>query len=1060
MIYLSTELTTLKILLSICLLLTVKILSAQPYYFKHYQVENGLSNNSVFASVQDHNGFMWFGTKDGLNRFDGYSMKNYRRDPANPKSLGNDKIFALCSSKATGLWIGTENGLYNFNPLTESFRMIEGTFELGIGALQIDAAGRIWGLAGNKVIRYDPLQNHFGFVSMGSQTQATTIFCRKNGAVMVTSSDGHILVYDEKKKSFNTRFKAGNSKLGYVTALSETNDQHLVVGTSDQGIKLFNLKTNVLRNLITYNEDKTHIYVRAIQNLNHEFWIGTESGVYLYDHDKKTTVHLQKQNSDPYTLSDNAIYTVSKDRDGGIWMGTFFGGVNYYAASSSKFTKYFPAQSENAISGSAVREIVKDRNGDLWIGTEDAGLNLLNTKTGRFTTFLPTGSKYSIAHSNVHGLLANGNQLWIGTFQHGLDLMDINTGLVTKHYQPGVGSSLKSNFILSLCKTRSNELIVATTHGIYQYNPKKDDFEAIPGLPFLFYNNVIEDSNGTIWAGTYNDGLISFRLGEHTYKNYRYVAKDSGSLPRNIVNGIFEDSKKNIWVATDGGGLALLRKNRSGFQSFSVEDGLPSNYLFRILEDEDHNLWISSSKGLFRFDPMKRTIKNFTQSDGLLTDQFNYNSAFKDANGRMYFGSLKGLISFQPAQLKTTSETAPIFLTGFHIDNSGSKIEQAISKQSILYTKKITLRHDQSSFSIDFAALSYFSPEKTEYAYKMKGLYNNWEYLKTNRKVYFTKLAPGDYVFQAKAMINGSKEWSKDNIALHIIILPPFWETPLAYFLYALATLSLLGFFIWSYHRRTVHKNNRRMELFKHKKEKEIYQAKIEFFTNVAHEIRTPLTLIKGPMEKLIKNAEATPSMEKNLKTMNRNTDRLISLTNQLLDFRKTEVDGFSLNFVNADIPELLREVALQFQFEAETKNIDFETIVPEQPLYAYVDVEAFYKIISNLVDNAIKYGRSKLSVRLNVEEGEDRFTIRVINDGSKIAPEIKDKIFEPFFRARESEMKQGTGIGLSISKSLAELHSGTLHFDDGDPDFNIFVLGLPIHQSMEFNLKGKWKKR
>lgn len=1062
LIYLSNEPTTLKILLFIFLLLTANILYAQPYYFKHYQVENGLSNNSVFASIQDHHGFMWFGTKNGLNRFDGYSIKTYRNDPENPKSLGNDKVFSLCRDKASGLWIGTENGLYRYDPVNETFKIIKETSDLGIGMLGMDMEGNLWGLTGDRVFSYNPHKNSFAFISMGTLSQATSIYCRKNGQVLMTSPEGNISMYDKKTRSFKIRYlheKGNKGEMGWISAISETDDQKLLLGTTDQGIKLFDLRTNVLKNLITFNKDKTHIYVRAIQDLNNEFWIGTESGVYIYHHRKGTISHLQKQYNNPYTLSDNAIYTVCRDKDGGIWMGTYFGGVNYYSAQSSIFTKYFPGPHDNAISGSAVREIVKDRYGNLWIGTEDAGLNKLNPKTGKFTAFFPTGSKYSIAHSNIHALLADGDQVWVGTFQHGLDLMDIHTGLITRHYQAGAGNSLKSNFILNIYKTRANEIIVATTYGIYHYNRKKDDFDAIPGLPYFFYNNIIEDSSGTIWAGTYNDGLLSFRLGDSTYKNYRHDARDKNSLANNIVNGIFEDSRKNIWIATDGGGLSLLHKDKSGFKSYTVADGLPSNYLFRIQEDEDYKLWISSTRGLFRFDPLKKTIKTYTRSDGLLTDQFNYNSAYKDTDGRMFFGSLKGLVSFQPAQLKTTSKTAPIFLTGFQIDNTGSRNEDTVLNKSILYTREIKLNHNQSSFSIDFAALSYFSPEMTEYAYKMSGLYSNWEYLKTNRKVYFTKLAPGTYIFQAKAMISGSSEWSKDNIKLYITVLPPFWETPLAYLVYGLFILCIVTFLIWQYHRKTVLKNNRRMELFEHEKEKEIYQAKIEFFTNVAHEIRTPLTLIKGPMEKLIKNANEFPVMEKNLKTMNRNTDRLISLTNQLLDFRKTEIHGFSLNFVKANISELLMDIALQFQFAAENKNINYETILPEQQLYAYVDVEALYKIMSNLVDNAVKYGKSELKVSLNIDKGKDQFIIRVLNNGCKIAPELKNKIFEPFFRAREAEMKQGTGIGLSISKSLAELHRGHLYLDEGDPDFNIFVLRLPIHQTMEFNLKGKWKK-
>jgi signal transduction histidine kinase/ligand-binding sensor domain-containing protein len=1041
------------------------MLQAQPYYFKHYQVENGLSNNSVFANVQDHHGFMWFGTKDGLNRFDGYSFRTFRHDPAHPGSLGNDKIHALLSDKTAGLWVGTDRGLYQFDPLKETFNPLKETLQMPINSLQIDPDGDLWILSSGRVYTYNLRRKMFSSVKLEDSFVANTIYCRPNGQVLITSTDARIAAYSKSSHAFVTfhEFNAGrHHPIGNISAITETNDQQLLIGTSNKGIKLFNLKTKTLKELITRNKDKTNIFVRDIQVFNdHEFWIGTESGLYLYNHSNGKITNLQKQFSNPYSLSDNAIYALCRDREGGMWMGTYFGGINYYSSQSSIFTKHFPRQQQNSITGNDVREICKDINGNFWIGTEDAGLNKLNPATGHFTAFYPNGSRHSIAHSNIHGLLANGSELWISTFENGLDIMNIHTGKVIKHYQEGKGNSLKSNFVLTMYKTKAGKILLATTTGIYLYNPAKVDFDAVPNIPRYFFNSIFEDSKGTIWAGTFSDGLFSFKLGSGHHQQYKNNVKDKNSLANNTINCIFEDSRKNLWVSTDGGGLSLFDQQKSTFKTYNTDDGFPSNFLFRIEEDHDYKLWISSTRGLIRFNPLDKKLKVYTKADGLLTDQFNYNSSFKDVDGRMYFGSLKGMISFQPEQLHTTSKTAALFLTGFQIDNTGSKNknENAILKHSILYTREITLQHDQSSFSIDFAALSYDSPEKTEYAYKMSGLYKEWEYLKTNRKVYFTKLAPGEYVFEAKAMVNGSIEWSKENIQLHITVLPPFWKTSLAYIGYAVLLISIITILILRYHRKTQYKNKRRMELFEHKKEKEIYQAKIEFFTNVAHEIRTPLTLIKGPMEKMIQSVKEVPHIEKNLKTMNRNTDRLLNLTNQLLDFRKTEIHGFSLNFVKANISELLQDIALQFQNAAEQKHIRFETILPPEKVFAYVDAEAFYKIMSNLVDNAIKYGNAEVKVILNIDEEQEQFYIRIRNDGKMIPIELKNKIFQPFFRAKEVETQLGTGIGLSISRSLAELHSGYLQLEESGPGYNVFVVCFPVHQTMGFNLEGKWKK-
>lgn len=1054
-----------KYIFLLILLLTARQLCAQSYYFKHYQVENGLSNNRIFCSVQDSAGFMWFGTKDGLNRYDGYSFKTYRHDNANPKSLGNDLIYYLLNENQSQLWVGTAKGLYSYNAIGESFTLIPGTRQMSIHYLANDADGNLWIAADYRLYRYNKKQRTLFAFKDKAPFDANAIFCASDNSIWISTVQGTIEKYNKKTQLFESHFilnKKDTGSAGAISTIRETTDHQFVIGTNTQGLKLFNTRTNAVKDLITRNADNTHIYVRdMIRFSDHEFWAGTESGIYIYNHNTGKITNLHKEYSNPYSLSDNAIYTLCRDKEGGIWSGGYFGGINYYSPQYSLFTKYFPMQHANSISGSHVREIQKDKNGILWIGTEDAGLNRLNLKTGIFSRFLPDGSKNSIAYSNVHGLLVDGNRLWIGTFEHGIDLMDINSGKIVKHYTAGEGNKLKTNFVITFYKTRAGDIILATTVGIYAYNRKTDDFDLIDGLPVTFYNSILESKDGTIWAGSFSEGIFTFKLNKKGFKNYRTNEGRLNRLSHYTVNSIFEDSRKNIWVTTDGGGLYQYDTIKLSFRHYAAKDSFPSNFLFRIEEDENQKLWISSSLGLIHFDPRNGAVKSYSQADGLLTNQFNYNSSFKDTDGRIYFGSLSGLISFLPLQFRAKTYNAPVYLTSFNIENEKKDIKQRdhpLSK-SILYTDTIILNNDQSSFSIDFAALSYFLPEMTEYAYKMRGLYKDWEYLKTNRKVYFTKLAPGDYVFEAKALVNGSKQWSEKNARVFIRILPPLWKSPGAYILYALLFSSLVYVLIINYHNRTVRKNQRRMEIFKNEKEKEIYEAKIEFFTNVTHEIRTPLTLIKGPMEKLIEQANVFPPIEKNLKVMDRNVERLFKLTNQLLDFRKTETHGFSLNFVKANITEIIKGVCLNFHTAAEQGGFVIETHLPAADFYAYVDMEALHKILSNLIDNGIKYGQSKVIVALNmVENADDRFRIEVSNDGKLISAALHQKIFEPFFRAKETEIKTGTGIGLSISKSLAELHNGTL-FMKLNNELNIFVVELPIHQRIEFNLNGKWKK-
>ncbi|MGM9477239.1 ligand-binding sensor domain-containing protein [Pedobacter sp. GSP4] len=1054
-----------KLFILFILVFSANLLLAQPYYFRRYQVENGLSNNTAFCSVQDQNGFMWFGTKDGLNRFDGYAFKTYRHDADQPGSLGNDLIYALHHDGNQTLWVGTNDGVYQYHPATEHFTPIASTKGMRIIDLGSDDKGNLWILSSFKIYLYHKSTKKTYAFTSNAPFDASSVAKLKNGSIWISTGRGTVEKYNAKYhnfQSFNINGKDKKAQYGWVAKIAETSKGELLIGTTNQGVKLFNPATLQSKNIVTLNSDQTPIFVRDIkQTAAHEFWIGTESGIYVYNDETEQVTHITKQYNNDYSLSDNAIYTICTDREGGVWTGSYFGGLNYYSSHTSLFTKYFPQKGSNAISGNDVREITRDNAGNFWIGTEDAGLNKLDINTGLFKHFLPDGKKGSISYSNIHGLLVDGDKLWIGTFEHGLDLFDLKSEKVIRHYQAGIGNSLRTNFIVTFCKTRAGEIIVATINGIYRYNRQRDDFDAIAGLPFIFYDSVTEDSEGNIWAGSFNDGLFRFSLSKPGFKNYRNNPVHTKSLGHNTVNSIFEDSGKNIWITTDGGGLCRYNKKTDDFTRFGVKNGFPSNYLFRVEEDAAHKFWISSTRGLIHFDPSTGSSKTYTRANGLLTDQFNYSSAYKDKDGRMYFGSVKGLISFNPKSFKTSSYETRVFLTGFQLNSSetGGKSAGFKLDKSIAYIDTIDLNYNQSSFSIDFAALSYLSPEMTEYAYKMTGLYKNWEYLKTNRKIYFTKLAPGKYTFEVKALVEGSNAWSTKNAKLLIRISPPFYLSSYAYLLYLLAAGSLIFFLVQRYHRKTALKNSRRMEVFEHEKQKEVYQAKIEFFTNVAHEIRTPLTLIIGPMEKLLKQANAVPAIEKSLRIMGRNTDRLLKLTNQLLDFRKTETSDFSLNFVKADISEILKDVYLQFQPAAEEKNIEYRIELPEEQLHAYIDVEAFYKIISNLTDNAIKYGKTTVVLRLENVAAEGKFKILVKNDGNRIPAELKDKIFEPFFRAKETEIQTGTGIGLSISKSLAQLHSGELYVDFNHHDFNIFVLELPVHQLIEFNLNGKWKK-
>jgi signal transduction histidine kinase/ligand-binding sensor domain-containing protein len=1021
-----------------------EILKAQPYYFTHYEVENGLSNNAVICMMQDHLGFMWFGTRDGLNRFDGLSYKIFRNDPSKKNTIGSNAIMSLSEDDENKIWAATEKGLFVFDEVTESFTQLK---DAGIGSvLQVKAHG--------DMVYYITLYTLYGYNKKTKKLkeftinkEVTSFDIQKDNSLWVSTSAGTIAKYNFSKNTFDTAYDvfrhSGYAVSRWIQSVYNVGDSLLLIGTSNQGLKLFDIKTFSYKDILTLNSDKTDIIVRDILAINKdEYWIATQSGIYILNIKTGVYFNLKKNYEDPYSLSDNIVHSLCMDHQGGIWAGTYFGGVNYYPKQNITFKKYFPETNENAISGNAVSDIKEDKNGMLWIATEDAGLNKFNPKTGHFINFNPEVNNQSVSYSNIHALLVDSNRIWVGTYLHGLDLLDLNGNRL--HNYNTTNTSFGSNFICALLKTSSGNIIAATDKGLYEYLPGTDNFELIKALPKAFFLTLREDDNDTIWAGTYGDGLYSYDISSGKINHYFFTVNHNRNIAANVINYIFYKDN-TLWCATEGG-LCSYQPEKKILKIFTTKDGFPADVVYAVTADDHNNLWVSTSKGLVRFNPVTENIKIFSKSQGLLTDQFNYRSACKDRSGNLYFGSVKGMISFDPDSIDANHFIPPIYITGFQVYNKDLPIDAEHSplKQSITFTKDITLQYNQSSISIDFAALNFSSPSTVAYAFKLEGLDKEWTYLKTNRKAYFTELPPGNYSFVVKNLDDKNEP---NNVAtLNIEILPPFWKTWWAYIIYASLILVIIFLVIKFFIDRSKARHKRKLEKLAFEKEKENYEDKINFFTNVAHEIKTPLTLIKGPMENIMDKIDELPSIKNSVQLMSRNTDRLMHLANQLLDFRKIETNSLMLNFAKTNVRTILYDHYLRFKAVAAQKNIEI-CFDANDDLLAYADEEALNKIISNLMDNAIKYAGLKVNVTLSYGSSDQSwYQIIFKNDGLLIPGESKDFIFESFHRLKATANHPGTGIGLTLSRSLAEMHGGTLVLGESENNMNVFVLTLPVN--------------
>ena len=1019
--------------------------------FRNYQIEDGLSHNAVISMLQDHRGFMWFGTKDGLNRFDGYNYKIFQHDPENPKSIGSNFIRCLYEYKDKIL-VGTDTGLFTYDEKTEAFSIVSNTKDQPILDIESDNEGHIWFIASGKLYRYssDSLN-----VEIYDQTYFSFLTKNSEGTLFVSSQDAVYMYIPANNSLQKLAVSPPNVSEPIITEIDASlfKDQ-LYIGTKDDGVLVYSLTRQKTSSLFSKNNKPLFVRDFLVKN-GAELWVASESGLFIYDLKTLDYQNLKKSYNNPYSISDNAIYCLVEDLEGGVWLGTYFGGVNYYPKPFTPFKRYFPRVGENSISGNAVREIEGDNYGTIWIGTEDAGLNRLNAKTGKFENYRPKTEGGILSHYNIHGLLARESELWIGTFEHGLDVMDIKTGKIIRHYGTKAGDGgLRSDFILYIYETKAGDLYILTSQGVYKYIKASDAFEILKGFPEVYhYTFLLEDHDGILWAGTYWDGLYYYNPKTEARGHFKYDRNDESSISSNVINGIFEDSKNRLWITTENG-LNLLNRKTGAFKRITKSEGMPGNVAYALLEDENAHLWISTSNGLVDYDPESGELKTFTKSNGLLSDQFNYSSFFKDESGEMYFGSVNGLISFNPSTFTKNTYKAPIYITDIQINNENVAVDTPESplKKSISFTEELELTDKQSTFSLAFASLSYTAPEMTKYWYKLEGLNDNWISLGENHEVNFTELPAGDYLFKVKAL-NSDGIWSEAEVALNLEVLPPFFASKTAYTLYILCLLLLIFLLLRYYHIYNRDKNNRRIQQLENAKEKEIYQAKIEFFTNIAHEIRTPLTLIKSPLEKLLKNTYKSPEIPKNLGIMEKNTSRLLNLINELLDFRKTEMQHVKLNFLTVNISELLEETYLRFSPVIQERGLNFTIIKPAEALIAQVDEEAIKKILSNLYSNAVKYSNQEVSLKL--ERDDTHFRITITNDGRLIPSHLQQRIFEPFYRVPGEAKNLGTGIGLSLAYSLTQLHQGKLHFETQN-NLNTFVLRLPLDQPEAIKTKLK----
>lgn len=1015
---------------------------ASDYSFVNIGSENGLSQSNVKTILQDSYGFMWFGTKNGLNRYDGSRIVAIDCCD-HEKKRSNHNISALFEDVDRRLWVGTDEGVYIYDIKHDEFEFIDNRapdgvmMENWVACIDRDYNGNIWIVVPDKgIFRWS--DNDLFHYTLPSHDQPSDLCVTEDGCVWVCGWNMGLMKYDPAADKFVqvSHDSRGRSLLGIETNTISADGDCLLMAVQSGGLMKYDFVKNVLADVVV--PELHHTFVRNAEVYGDEIWAGTHNGLYVINEKNGDMVHLKSSITEPNSLSDNIIYTIYRDREGGTWLGTMFGGVNYYAKRNLNFMKLLPRNSQNSLSSRRIRELVAD--GDcIYVGTEDAGMNVLDVKALNVTRITyPTHMKEPVTLA----LCSYDGNAYCSYFKEGLQVID-RQGHDKFYFNSQLGIK---NSIYAMTVDSKGRFWAGGDAGLYcSLSAEALDFKRIDDFADVWIWDILETGDDELWLATMGYGAVKYNVATGRVKFYTKDPADDRSLSSNSVSSIMRDSAGNLWFSTDRGGICRYNAATDDFSCFSIENGLPDDVAYGILEDSNGYLWFGTNRGLVKFNPKDESVRIYTTKEGLCSNQFNYKSAVEGSDGRFYFGTIGGLVSFDPEADIEEQPEAPIYFTRLSIANEEVTKHTPDSplKVSILETDKITLPYDKASINLDVALLSYSSSLAKDYYYRLEPVDKQW--IRTSQDgIRYANLSPGEYVLHVSATgdVNATAARS-----LAITILPPWWQTTTAMVCWFILIVCIFTvWFIWYRH----HKNQQlveRQKLFEIEKEKELYESKVDFFTEIAHEIRTPLTLINGPLEIIKEQGEVNdPQLAKNLRVIGQNTRRLLDLASQLLDFQKIGANRLKLKYETVDVSQLLQETVARFEPTFAHDNKALQITRCEEHLIANIDREAVTKIFSNLLTNALKYGRREINVELSHIGGE--MVVKVQSDGEKIPAERAEQIFEPFYQLdNRTREKRGVGIGLSLSRSLAMAHKGTLVLDTatGD-DANTFVLTIPLN--------------
>ncbi len=1073
---------SLSILFLILSVLTLYAEKTNYLYSFNSDLNEGISQLSVMTIYQDSRGYLWFATKNGLNRFNGKEYKIYHREDGNEQSLSNNSVTSITEDQEGYLWVGTNNGLnridLNTNEIKRYNLETNGLVANSISTVYTDRSGCLWVGTWEGLNRYNREGDHFEYIPIEDDTERAmivTLLEDSSGRFWIGTRNKGLLLCDHQMNlisQFTSESKNMPLNNNNITSIYEDDKKQIWVGCKNSGLNKINLRDNEVTSYTNLNSGLSNNSVRCIIEWQGKLLIGTFDGIFDLDKATERIVKVAGYDDINKSLSHYSVYCFCVDRDKTLWVGTFAGGVNYLNKFTNRFVLHKPQEELNIRTG-IYGAITYESPEDLWIATEGYGLLNYNKRTNESHYYLIDPSvRFAFNTNIIKSVFYEDGYVWCGTTKGEIYKFNIKTKKFSLYHQYPIEYS-----IYSIIRDHNGVLWVGGASTEFGLTCFVND-----SLVTTFYNNVdepiyfsnvrciLEEEDGVFLLGSTAEGLLRFDTHKKQLTKYSNEASvEKYRIPNNYISAIVRTKSGEIWVSTYGGGIFQLDESKAIQRIMTVREGLLDNNICTLVESSDQRLWMSTVNGLIMFDPAKDEVRNYHRHNGIDIREFTLHSGIALPDGSLCFAGSNGFVTFHVEAMDKNNNIPPVVLEQLSVNNYPVKVgdESAILDKVLDGMETIRLAYNENNFSITYQALNYIYATQNQYAYKLEGYDTDWNYVGERNSAFYTNLSPGKYVFRVKAS-NNDGVWNEEGRSLIIIVQPPLWRTWYAYLFYVIALAAIIyGILYYVNIKRNLEAGLKMKQLEKQKQE-EFHQAKIRLFTNFSHELRTPLMLIITPFEELVKRVDIPAELHDKLSIIYKNAQKLLLLVNQLMDLHKNQAGSMDLKVSEGDICEYIKEIYYAFNQIALTNEVKFTLNCTPKTINGWFDKSLLEKVVFNLLSNAFKYTASGESVLMEVSEvtlkeldpkrtdglykdENSRYVILKVKDSGKGIEEGEaDKIFTPFYQIPETSgiNLSGTGIGLSLVYTIVQLHRGVIYVDHTETKGACFVVILPVSRS------------